>query len=354
MQNTKKATTMGNSDKYKEFENRLAELRKNAVALDKAMEARRKRKVRERLYSDEGTAERGKSECALFNKPISEILENGTIYEKVCLAAYDYSRDHAGEARPLTDEQRQQIRDSLRTQDEVDEYIEYGTIYDKLRDYNNQFRYVFKMYQLDLSMLQTLITKWEGYEQEAFLYSVLYRSLKVTKGSTGMKYSLTDGTNLKELDATTPETLLQELNDHNKHMGDVRYVAVGDEIKADIDFEGGLYSKIQEQVGEAVTRFAMVKAYCLALLAYAVKRRVFGLIPTDMLELMENARYGLFAQTLAGSKEYLRSTINEKKKNGEPVTPEEEHKAVYPDYEDIKADKEIMEDCKETLFNWRK
>lgn len=338
------------NNRYQEFEDRLTELRKNAVALDKAMEEAKKRKTRKRLYSDEEKEKRAKSDCTFLNKPISEILESGTIYEKVSLAAYDFSRKAAGKTRPLTDEQRQQIRGSLHTEEEINEYVEFARVYDKLRAYQDDFMYIFKMYQLDLSMLQNLLTKWNNYEYIASLWSYCLNNTMHTGLEDDCQRFIHTRELLADFEIQGSESLAHHLNATLKEEQNVRFIVFGKDVKADIDFEGGLYSKIQWQAGEAVKRLRMCKAYCLALVDYVAKNRVFGLVPSLLLEAMENVRLGLFINMLTHDKEYLRSELNNRRKRGEAVTPEEEHKAVYPDFEEVEADKDTLAYCQATLL----
>lgn len=335
-----------------ELEKKCSELRKTAIAVDRAIEAGKRRKTQERLSSDESKAERkeadeAKEKHVLF-KSIEEIIANGTPYDKACAILSHYDTKHLWGAASLTDEQLQQIRNSLRTPEDIAAYMEYLKVYDKLRKYQKNLAYTFKMFQLEASLLQNLLTKWDNYEQQANLLSILYGSLKCTGGHSDMAYSLTGRTeDMKELDTTNPEALLQEINNLNDNKGDVRYIAVGDDVKADIDFEGGLYSQIHKQATSTAKKLSWVKGYIEVVMGYILDNGFLGLMPNAMEMTIDNVQDERFIRSLTKEQGYFRSTLNAKKiDRGEPVTPEEEHKAVYPDYYEVEADKEVVEDCK--------
>lgn len=331
----------------KEFlEKKMASIRETAIRVEAAIQAKKREQERARLLERKNF----RKEIEKNQKTEEEIIENGTPEERASLYLSDIEMRLYGYKRRLTLAQIKKLATFEKKEDE-EVFAGYLKLYDGLEKYAQKLSYVFKMHQLSLSSLATLLKKWSWYENITTMISIAYFSLKNTGGKTGMKYS-TKGGEMKELDAATPEKLLAEWNDSIEDK-DVIFKPEGNRIVADIFRKGGLYSKIKEEAKEAEETLSFVKAYIQVIEKFLLDNGFYFFMPQQMDMTINNVLGELFARSII-NKKYFRSELNAKKiDRGEPVTEQEELLAVVPDYYEVDADKDEVKKCErgiEILF----
>lgn len=331
------------------LEKQLSSIRKTAVRLEAAIQAKKQEQERAGLLERKNF----RKEIEKNQKTEEEIIESGTPEERASLYLSDIEMRLYGFKRRLTKEQIKKLS-TFEKKEDKEAFVGYLTLFDGLEKYTQKLAYVFKMYQLSISSLATLLKKWDWYEYIIPMIEIAYFSLKNTGGKTGMRYNFTNNNEeeMKSLDATTPEELLAEWNASNSD-GDVIYRADGNKIIADIFQDGGLYSKIQEEAKDAEETLSQLKAYIQVIENFLLENGYYFFMPQRMDMIMNNVMQELFARSII-DKKYFRSELNAKKiDRGEPVTEQEELLAVVPDYYEIKADKDEVRKCKhgiEILF----
>lgn len=339
-----------NRNMNKEYlEKQLSSIRKTAVRLEAALQAKKQEQERARLLERKNF----RKEIEKNQKTEEEIIENGTPEERASLYLSDIEMRLYGYKRRLTLAQIKKLA-TFEKKEDKEVFAGYLKLYEGLEKYAQKLSYVFKMHQLSLSSLATLLKKWSWYEQVTVMIQIAYFSLKNTEGKTGMKYNFKNGNKeeMKSLDATTPEELLAEWNDSIEDK-DVIFKPEGDKIVADIFQKGGLYSKIKEEAKEAEETLSFVKAYIQVIEKFLLDNGFYFFMPLQMDMTINNVLGELFARSII-NKKYFRSELNAKKiDRGEPVTEQEELLAVVPDYYEVDADKGEVKKCErgiEILF----
>lgn len=302
---------------------------------------------------------------------VVDVIKNGTPEEKAILNLRNFDMGRMYKQAFLSKEEQKALVDSFTTAEDKAVFLNYLKLFADIGKYADKLLYVVKLYEVEAALLSRLIDKYDTIQRDITMYEILYGSLVMSKGHSGMGYNLQDNdkANMKRLDDTTPEALLAEMNEVHKNDGVIfkpnlkgelkqemrpiaknvtyrKWVNVDDEetLIADIDFKGGLYEQIQEQAKECERKLSFVKAYIEPIEAFLEENNYFAFVPSRLLNAIDNIKEQNFTKEII-AKEYHRSYINDKRSNGEEVTKGEEYEAVVPDYREITADEEIKLSC---------
>lgn len=301
---------------------------------------------------------------------IADVIKKGTPEEKAILHLRNFDSKKYGKS-VLSEKEQKDLVYSFTSVEEKAIFLNYLKLYADLGQYADKLLYVIKMYEVEAALLSKLIDKYENVQKDVPLFEILYGSLVMSNGHSGMGYNLQDNdkTKMKRLDDTTPEALLAEMNEAHKNDGVIFRANLKGELKremrpvgkgvkynkwinidgeetliADIDFKGGLYDQIKEQAETCEKNLTFVKAYIEAIEEYLDENGYYDFSPSRLLNAIKNIKEQNFTRDIIAH-EYHRSYINDKRSNGEEVTKGEEYEAVVPDYRDIKAHKIIKESC---------
>ena len=217
-----------------------------------------------------------------------------------------------------------------------------------MEEYAAKLDKVYQGYLLRVSELARLIDKYETLEGNTMLYELLYSCVTHKRGKTGIKYSLVDNIPQKSLDDTTPEGLLAEMNDLHKDDG-VKYIVTKnaqgeDELKANMQYNGGLRERLVTKAAECATWLSYVKAYITTIEDYVGKYYLTPFLPVEMAQNIENVKGEKYTQkTIA--REYHLSEINKKRAEGQAVSIEEVQMALVPDYEETTPNELVAQSC---------
>ena len=72
-------------------------------------------------------------------------------------------------------------------------------------------------------------------------------------------------------------------------------------------------------------------------------------MPTNIQISIENAEEERYTRYLVKNLRYFRSELNQRKARGESITPEDEKRAVIPDFYEVKPSKNVLADCKTAI-----
>lgn len=318
----------------------MAEVRKTAVEVEAALQVAEKRKTQERL--SKRTAEREEAESLKTSeetsgtgtqtdeteihstphpKTFEEIVESGTPEEKAYCLIYDYDmRKVFGQnAGKLTKKQKQALFDNYDTIEDRELFAAYVELYSDLSTYQEKLSFVFKQYQIEISLLANLLQKWEMLDKQAALLTILLHEEQEKK------------------QPKSPETFLKDINSMAGNK-DVSFALDGDRVVADIMQEEGLYTQIKRQATKVAQHTRIVKAYVEVVENFISKGKFWLFQPMRMEFTIENFKEGRFARSLI-DKKFFRSELNYKKiDQGLPVTEEEEILAIVPDYIEEETD----------------
>lgn len=298
-----------------------AQLKNTIDALDAAEQRKKQEELAER------TEEREVAEKSKKVKSIEEITESGTIEEKAFVIINDYDIKKITGTNAYTKKQMKALVSSFKNAEEVAIVKGYSKLYSDLTKYGEKLSFVFKSYQIEVSLLANLITKWEAFQDEAKTLTALLHA--ETKDEAAV---------MEAVMRTAPSIRTKEVRFH--------YYEEKDRVEEDISFEGGLYSKIKKQAEDAADALSAVKSYIEALEDYLTENRYWLFLPTAVELTITNVKAERFSRSII-DKKYHRSELNHKKIDlKEPVTPEEELLGIVPDYYEVETDSDIMEYCK--------
>lgn len=317
------------------------ELQKKAAEIHAARQAAKQHDADEALLTR--IAER--EAAASYNmKATADIIATGTPEEKAALYIAEYEMSCNGKGK-LTAKQKKGLA-TFSNEDEMYIFKSYLNLYDDLHKYGSKLAFVYQMYQIEVAEVASLLTKWDNYDGSASFATLCLASLSYAKKhgtTTGMKYSFTDKSQVKALDETTPDALLEEWNSSNLNP-DVTYKREGETVVADIYQDGGLYSTIQNSIKSLTKLLSQLKAYVVTIDAYIGERKYLLYAPDSLLTLMVGIKGEAYARRIIG-KSFLKSELNRCKEQGKAINAQQEIKAVFPDYKEIEADKDTIQYC---------
>lgn len=220
-----------------------------------------------------------------------------------------------------------------------------------------------KAYETEIGYLATLIDKLEAIPNDLVMNAMLYGELvkaKADGGETHMGYKI--GREEINLDAITPEALLEEINatyqkDGVRYLPNIKKLQRGTIYKkhgveifgvvntdgsapliADLNFEGGLFDKLREQAEDSAKFLARIKGYAEAIKKFATINNYDLFLPSAFYRFVESIEREIYSRDIIAA-DFHCSYLNDKRAAGETITPREEQEAFVPDYREVMADK---------------
>lgn len=348
------------------FEKQLRDLHRTAAKLDKAL-SKSEQEENNRLLA----LRIEERKTARPDMAVADVIKNGTPEEKAILHLKNFDMGRMYKEAFLSKEEQKALANSFDTIEEKAVFLNYLKLFADLGQYADKLAYVFKMYQVEVALLSKLIDKYDAIQREIVVYEILYGSLVMSNGHSGMGYNIKDNdkTKMKRLDDTTPEALLAEFNEVHKNdgvifranvKGDLQWGTLHENgsvsfkgyinedgantIIADIDYKGGLYDQIKEQAEECEEKLSFVKAYIEPIEEYLEGNFYHAFAPSRLELTISNVKEERFSRDIIAP-EYHLSHVNGKRANGEEVTKGEEYEAVVPDYNEVQAHEEVKQSC---------
>lgn len=274
-------------------------------------------------------------------KTKEEILEDGTLIEKLRLYFASGDLDgYFGTSGQLSRKEIAKIVASIRTKEDKELMSKCYKEYRALVRYGEKMRYAFKCFQASYSMLSVLLNKWDSYEQRAAEYTRLYNS---TKNHVGR---LTD-------EAFTAAVLKNVVKDCIKEAifegATLYFDEATTSFKVKVDEEGGLYSQIADGAETATEDLRIFKAYAVVIEEFIDKEAILHYLPTAIQMSIENAEEERYTRYLVKNLSYFRSELNRRRNEGENITPEEERRAVVPDFYEVEPLEVMYKSCKKLI-----
>lgn len=286
-------------------------------------------------------------------KSKEEILESGTLLEKLRL--YFSSEDlkgYFGTTGKLTNEEVEKIRASILTKKDTELvklcYKEYYT----LIGYGKQLLFYFKRFQTTYAILATLLNKWESYETTAKQFTTMYGMMEGARFRINPHGTETAHEREKWEKIYTKEDL-KELVNENKRLftlerADLKFDDATKRFWVDVDKQSdpdtGLYNEIESEAKETAEALSDFKAFAVAIEEF-IRNSKLQFTPISIQMSIENAEEENYTRYLVKNLSFFRSELNLRKEKGESITPEEEKRAVIPDYYEIEPTQEIYDSC---------
>ena len=289
-------------------------------------------------------------------KTKSEILEDGTLIEKIrlYLSSLDLS-GYFGDNVTLTKEEVAKIVASIRTKEDRELVEKCYREYSALRKYGEQLRFYFKRFQTSFAMLAVSLNKWDGYERAAKQLSSLFNfnpdGEQLTDIIDADKYPYEPPT--IDRDGVerfySPEKVEAFLS--KKVTFDGAKLKVDKEklsFVVDVFGRGGLYSQIKQDAQAAKDDLRDFKAFT-DVVGEFMNTSTLLYMPISIKMSIENAEEERYTRYLVKNLSFFRSELNVRRENGEAITPEDEKRAVIPDFYEVTPTKEVYKSCKKYI-----
>lgn len=277
-----------------------------------------------------------------------EILEKGTLLQKRRL--YIGSIDLSGyfEAKEqLTKEERTQIAASIQTQEDRRLSDICVKEYNKLSEFGKSLSFFYKRFQTSYAILAVLLNKWESYEYTAKQLSTLYSIMK-----DAYIFITEEGQTIDSVEVYPEDTrnnLIQDLLYSNILDGAaLRFNKETENFYIDVDVAGGLYSQILEEAKSASKDLSDFKAYAIVAEDF-IRKSKLQYMPIPIYLSLESAETERYTRYLVKNLRYFRSDLSQRKARGETITPEDEKRALIPDYYEVQPSKNVLIDCKQAI-----
>ena len=350
-------TTMSSEERIEKFKEQLSKIRQKGAELEAALQTQKERKefakmvaeerdrqdAKKRTFANAQNAEEAEGTLPTLEqlanggtplrsnsrkwKTREEILEDGTLIEKLRLYFSSGDLDgYFGTKGKLTKAEIAKIVASIRTREDKVLVEKCYREYSALRKYGEQLRFYFKRFQTSFAMLAVSLNKWDGYERTAKLLSDLFSSNPETAEA-----SLYEVSKKIAFDGATLKVDKEKLS-----------------FVVDIFGRGGLYSQIKQHAKSAKDDLRDFKAFT-DVLGEFMNTSTLLYMPISIVMNIENAAKESYARYLVKNTSFFRSELNERRENGEDITPEEERRAVIPDFYEVTPTKEVYKACKKYI-----
>lgn len=361
---------MSREEREKKPKEELSKIRQDAAQMEEAIQANEER-AKGRTFANPQNADEAEGRLPTMEQLTSkvliktkdgwrrgtkeEILREGTLLEKLRL--YYSSRDldlYFDTDGKFSKDDIAYIRDSIRSEKDVELVKLCSKEFNTLIEFGRRLSYQFKRFQASFAMLAVLLNRWDGYEQTAKKITFLFN------------FKLSDQlADYVDADKYPYEPIVIYKDDIDKFYSTDKVEAFlkgygstfyfdGATLKVDkdrcafvvdVDGKGNLYSQITKEAKETARELCDFKAYAQAAEEY-VAASTLRYTPVSIQMSIENAEEERYTRYLVKNLSFFRSELNERRERGETITPEEEKRAVIPDYDESKPTAKIYRECK--------
>jgi len=271
-----------------------------------------------------------------ISSPKEEILENGTLLQKLRLYF------HTAELRTLYEEEdrdetltKEEIASIMAVCKETEENItisrkcmkEYRTI----KRFGSDVLRTLKTFQVAFAFLAKWLNKLSYCEQKAFECTLLVNAEQTIMDKDELRQLFTD---LVSMHKDTGVAFTYDTN--------------AQEMRLKFDKEGGIQQHIKEATKKCTQALSTFKAYATAAEEY-IKNSTLQYYPILIQKSIMEAEEELFEREMVDDITFFKSYVNDRRETGETITPEEDKRAIIPDYLEIKPDREVYRNCKHGL-----
>lgn len=282
-----------------------------------------------------------------------EILTRGTLLQKIRLYISGIDLSGYFEAKEqLTQEEERVITNSIRTPKDRELTTLCVREYNAIFDFGKNLNFFFKRFQTSYAILAVLLNKWESYEYTAKQLTLLYNLMKTSILTIWEEDENQQPTEIEDVELypeSTRNNFIKDLLHSNVLDGStLRFNEQTEQFYIDVEEKGGLYSQIQEAAKDATKDLSDFKAYAVVAEDYITKSTL-KYMPIPIQMSIENAEEERYTRYLVKNLRYFRSELNQRKARGETITPEEERRAVIPDFYEVEPSKNVLADCKDLI-----
>ena len=352
-------------ERRERLEARASETRQKAVALENAIQAGKRRKKmaelikkykakeaeKERSFAQASNSDEAEGELPSLETQLGstmseqDILERGTLLQRARL--YYSLRDfdgYFGSEQSDPDEAKAAVIASIKSKDDIEKLRQCEIEYTSLQRYGQRLTYYFKRFQTNFGILAGLLLLWDNYDKEAARLTATYKRWKKRDPDVAQWFV--------EL------TLMA--NGENRWGGaGLRFDEEKGAFLADVEPEAderSLYTRIQKEATETTEALSDFKAYAMVVEAFLCdelpQKSLLHYKPISIQIGIENAEEERYTRYIIKNRSFFRSEINYRRSKGETITPEEERRAVIPDFYEVEPTPEVYENCIDGLLGY--
>lgn len=340
------------------IEEQLSQIRQKGAALETAIQNKKEmeQKERERKFATPSNSDEAEMQLPPLEEQLgmsmsqAEIIERGTLLQKTRL--YYTLLDYEGYfGNPYTstslNEVWKSLQASISTEQNKETIIQCVNEYNGLQEYGEQMRYYFKRFQTSFSILARLLNLWDSYEREAQKLTATFKRWK-GKDPEGAEWFVNNilicsGDGEQWEGACLRFDWESEAFSVDVELKEKRY--------PDAPEEEGLLSKIQKEAASTAETLSDFKAYAVVAEEF-IQKGTLHYMPISIQMCLENAEEERYTRYIVKNLSFFRSEINYRRSKGETITPEEERRAVIPDYYEVEPTPSIQDDCIEALSSY--
>lgn len=254
-----------------------------------------------------------------LSKRIQELLTTATPKQKAQLVCKQWTENNTRSLEPLlTEDEVKALRDSLTTDKEKREYNKWIGVYNVYSELTPLFGLVYKEYQGEAEKLLGYLRVWEAYNQEENHLNTLYQELL-------------DNGNKEAIEAFNRGVSYLTFVDAKLTRDKDGYIEI------DITH---LYEKIKERLKTVWSTYEAAKAIVIVTDGYTKRTHSSAFRPEPMLAAISNIKEDY---SLRVAPRYSRKLLQERIDRGQRVSPDEKMRAVYPYFEEIEVNKELID-----------
>ena len=376
---------MSSEERKKKLEEQLSQIRQQGAELEAALQRQKERKefakmvaeerarqdAKKRTFANAQNAEEAEGTLPSLEElangkalPSKEQLDTGEVvmgtpkgWKRLYFSSLDLS-GYFGDNGKLTKEEVAKVAASIRTKEDKELVEKCYREYSALRKYGEQLRFYFKRFQTSFAMLAVSLNKWDGYERTAKQLSDLFNfnpdGEQLTDIIDSDKYPYEPPTIHKDdverfYSPEKVEAFLYEVS--KKVTFDGATLKVDKEklsFVVDVFGRGGLYSQIKQDAQAAKDDLRDFKAFTDVVEEF-IKNSTLFYMPISIQMSIENAEEERYTRYLVKNLSFFRSELNVRRENGEAITPEDEKRAVIPDFYEVTPTKEVYRSCKKYI-----
>lgn len=298
---------------------------------------------------------------------LDKIIEEGSVLQRVVLLARDKDLSQryaqAGITPLLSDTQRETLIQSFKTSKERSTLRAVVDLYNGCMTYGKYLIGLRKSWQVEAANLAILCKEWEDFDNQAAtlteIVEAMYKGQVIIEG----------------IDPHDPTDLLNYFSRFWKEQwaegkGGAKLATeqTGTDEEgrplfkfvADVDGEKGLYSRIQRQAADAEAYLQILKSNIEPFSDFAMGTiklpsgvelcLYISILPSALESLLDYPDATQFMLE-PDTKKYHAYSIRQRREAGETITPEEEKRAVIPDYNQVEEVEKYVELSKIHLQN---
>lgn len=342
----------------------MDELEKIAAAL-KAVETNRSTKSAKRRKKVEEASKKRKPAKKTPNnqKTYERIISKGKILERAILYLRNFDSENLTGKGILTADQKSRLREKFHTERSEEVLAEVGELYDSIFNYTRYYLLTAqKLWQSKATILLTLCERWEAADQLAETVTKIYytRILPLTAHQGEGAYSedafkkyVSEVWCIDPKQGITPRVEQSGIDEEGRTLF---------KVVADVDGEEGLYSEMMEVKSSAEDFLRLLRGAVDPLSAFLMSEiplQTGGticpyttILSSATKSILESPGKISFFESDPKVEKYFAYNLRHRREAGETITPEEEKRAVIPDYNQAEETEEYINSAKKNLYRY--